>query len=91
MLRRDIAVVPDPRDHPREAADAERDKRAAPRDDVDEHDDHQRRDGVTDAGERVRETLSEPAPLGRHPALHGSGRDGERRAFTDSQQQTDQI
>ena len=54
-------------------------------------DDHRRRDGVADARERVREALSEPAPLGRHPALHGSGRDGKRRAFTDAEQQPDQI
>ena len=44
---------------------------------------------VADARERVRDALREPAALGRRPALHGSRRDGEGRAFTDAQQQTD--
>src|ERR1043166_741241 len=91
MLGRHVAEVPEPREHPDQAAEAKRDERSAPRNDANQVRDQRRRDRIADPREGVREALREAAARGRRPALHRARRDRERRALADAEHQPHEV
>src|SRR5262249_30102760 len=90
MVGGTIAVIPDPRDDPGGADDAERDKRSAPRDQCDQGSDDRRRHRVAEPRKGVRDALREAAALDRRPTLHRPRRAGKRRAFAKTEQEPKQ-